>query len=314
MVYPDTSIVNQALSGNSIIITPALQKAVTPEARTPNNKRLLIAISANAVLWTGSFVALNKAWYAGYPRSSFHFFNDNSEWNQMDKAGHMWTAYQVSRVSGELWKWTGLNTNKAAVLGGLSGIMYQGIIEVQDGFSSEWGFSWGDLAANTAGAAAFVLQQTGWKDQRIQIKMSYWPYHYRPEFIDRRNQLFGKTIQERMLKDYNSQTYWLSMNMSAFLPGSNLPRWLNLSVGYGSNGLLGANSNRWRDKQGDMHERNDVHRVRRLYISPDIDLTRIRTKSRILRSVFFVLNSIKIPAPAIEFNSMGKLRVHALHF
>lgn len=79
---------------------------------------------------------------------------------------------------------------KAIWLGGLSGLAYQSIIEIQDGFSSEWGFSWGDMAANTLGAATFVAQQLGWKEQRLQIKLSYWPYDYNsPELVTRRNQL-----------------------------------------------------------------------------------------------------------------------------
>ncbi len=88
----------------------------------------------------------------------------------MDKFGHVWTAYQLSRVSGALWKWTGLNHTTSTILGGISGVAYQSIIEIQDGFSSEWGFSWGDMTANVIGASAYVAQELGWKDQRIQIK------------------------------------------------------------------------------------------------------------------------------------------------
>ncbi len=32
-------------------------------------------------------------------------------------------------------------------------------IEVSDAFMAEWGFSWGDMLANTAGSAFYVLQQ-----------------------------------------------------------------------------------------------------------------------------------------------------------
>src|SRR6188472_3997050 len=60
---------------------------------TPTRERIQIVARTNVALWAGSFFALNKAWYSGFPRSSFHFFNDNNEWNQMDKAGHMWTNY-----------------------------------------------------------------------------------------------------------------------------------------------------------------------------------------------------------------------------
>lgn len=278
-----------------------------------NKKRLWIVAGGNAVLWTGSFIALNQAWYAGYPRSSFHFFNDNAEWNQMDKAGHVWTSYQVSRGSAEAWKWSGLNRNKSAIFGGLSGIMYQSIIEIQDGFSEEWGFSWGDFAANIGGAGIYLFQELGWKEQRIQVKLSYWPYDYPDGISDRRNQLFGQSPMERILKDYNSQTYWISANIASFFPDSGIPSWLNISLGYGADGMLGGYSNVWQNKEGTTFDYSAVKRVRKLYLSPDIDLTRIRTKSKLLRTLLFTLNMIKIPAPAIEL-SKGKLRLKAFQF
>jgi len=279
-----------------------------------DTKRLWITIGANAAFWTGSYIALNKAWYADFPRSSFHFFNDDEEWNQMDKAGHAWTSYRLSRSSSALWKWTGLNDNTAAVLGGVSGLVYQGIIEVQDGFSAQWGFSWGDMGANAVGSALFVAQQFAWKDQRLQIKLSYTPYNYPPELTDRRNDLFGRSFTEQILKDYNSQAYWASVNIVSFFPDSNIPRWLNIALGYGSDGMLGARSNIWIDRDGKIHDHTAIIRTRRFYLSPDIDLTRIKTKNKLLRSAFFILNSIKIPAPAIELNSNGKFIGHVIKF
>lgn len=280
-----------------------------------DKKRAWLVAGAHAVFWGGSYLALDRAWYADYPKSSFHFFNDNQEWNQLDKAGHGWTTYQVSRLSGALWRWSGINHQQATWLGGASAMAYQSIIEIQDGFSSEWGFSWGDMAANVAGAAAYVAQELHWKEQRIQIKLSYWPYDYgTPELTKRADQLFGKSIPGRMLKDYNSQTYWLSANLHAFMPQSKLPRWLNLAVGYGSTGMLGGELNDWTDNEGKKHDRGDITRVRRFFISPDIDLTRIRTRSRFLRSLFFVVSMVKVPAPALELNSKGRLRARAVHW
>ncbi len=270
--------------------------------------------AANLTLWTASFIALNKSWYANYPRSSFHFFNDNAEWNQVDKAGHLWTNYLVTRLSTEMWKWTGLPEKKAVILGGVSGVAYQSIIEIQDGFSKEWGFSWGDMAFNVAGAAAFVTQELGWKDQRIQVKLSYWPYDYPTNLVPRRNQLFGKSTHERILKDYNSQTYWASANLSSFFQGSSIPKWLNVAVGYGADGMYGGRKNTWTDKNGAYFDRADIPRFRRFYLSPDVDLTKIKTNSGVLKVVFYVLNMVKVPAPALELNSTGKLQFHFMKF
>ncbi|MBO9573095.1 MAG: DUF2279 domain-containing protein [Chitinophagaceae bacterium] len=292
-----------------------MAQSFTADSQKVNNKRLWVAVGANALFWTGTYVALNKAWYSDYPKSSFHFFNDLPEWNQMDKAGHIWTTYQVGRASAELWKWAGLNNKTSAILGGASGLVYQSIIEIQDGFSSEWGFSWSDMGANLIGAGLFTLQEIGWKEQRIQVKMSYWPAEYpSDELIARRNELFGSSSLERILKDYNSQTYWLSANISSFLSKeSKFPKWLNIAFGYGADGLLGGRSNVWENNEGITVDYSYIPRIREFYLSPDIDLTRIKTKSKALRTVFFILSAIKIPAPALEISG-GKFSVKAIKF
>src|SRR5690606_18465967 len=128
----------------------------------------------------------------------------------------------------------------AAILGGASGMLYQAIIEMQDAYSADWGFSWGDIGSNIAGSALYVLQETGLKEQRMQIKMSYWPEKYEGALRTRSHHLFGTSAAERVLKDYNSQTYWISLNLASFFPDTKLPPWLNVAVGYGAEGLHGA--------------------------------------------------------------------------
>ena len=303
------------LSGLNSMAQDSSATSANPAPSNVNPKRLWLVAGAHAAFWTGSYIALNKAWYADYPKERFHFFNDNREWNQMDKVGHLWTTYQVSRASAGLWKWTGLGRSQSAWLGGLSGIAYQSIIEIQDGFSSEWGFSSMDMVCNIAGAGLFVGQELGWKEQRISLKLSYWPYDYAtPQLKARRNQLFGTGAAERLLKEYNSQTIWLSLNLRSFLPESGLPKWLNIAVGYGSDGLLGGRENIWTDEEGNEMDRTDIPRVRQFFISPDIDLTRISTRSKFLRTLLAVVNCLKIPAPALELNSRGRFKAHLIHY
>jgi hypothetical protein len=300
------------LSAQQDTISPDIIKP--PVSWSADKKKVLITSGAHAGLWAGSFITLNKAWYKDYPRSSFHLFNDNNEWNQVDKAGHLWTAYHFSRLSTELWRWSGLPNGKSILLGSLSGIAYQSIIEIHDGYSTEWGFSMGDMTANLAGAATYAFQEIVWKEQRLQIKFSNSPGKYPADLVERRNQLFGDGYMERILKDYNAQTYWLSGNLKSFLPSLNIPPWLNISVGYGAEGMLGGTMNVWIDKNGELHNRPDIARTRRFFLAPDVDLTKIKTKSSLLRSVFFVVNMIKFPAPALELNSKGRFRAHILYF
>lgn len=284
------------------------------DTSAPGKGRVWLVAGGHAAIWTGTFIALNKAWYSDYPKQEFHLFNDWAEWQQMDKVGHVWTSYQLSRISGDVWKWSGIDSKKAIWLGGASGLAFQSIIEILDGFSEKWGFSLYDMAANVVGSGLYVGQALTWKQQRIQIKYSYYPYAYPPELDPRATELFGSPGIERALKDYNSQTYWLNINLRDFFRNSGLPRWLNLSIGYNARLMLGGRENTWTDDAGNVYDYTEIPRYRRFLLSADIDLTRIRTNSPFLRSVFSVLNTVKIPAPALEYNTRGQWKFHGFYF
>jgi len=91
------------------------------------------------------------------------------------------------------------------------------IIEVFDGISEEWGFSWGDYLANIGGSGLYLLQQLKWKEQRIHIKFSSHINDYGNDGLNNRaDSIFGKNFFTRTLKDYNAQTYWVSINIKSF--------------------------------------------------------------------------------------------------
>ena len=272
-------------------------------------------VAAGSIIGYGSALAvLDRAWYAQYPRSSFHFYNDNGEWNQIDKIGHGWSAYQLTRASYHVWKWSGVSDKKAILFSGLSGPTFLTVIEILDGFSSKWGFSWGDMAANIGGSSLFITQQLGWKEQRIQFKFSFHKKNYENALEkNRANDLFGSSWSQRMLKDYNAQTYWLSANVRSFAPNARLPKWLNIAVGYSANNMFGGYTNTWTDKNGNQQSILKK-RERLFYVSPDIDLSKIKTKSKFLNSLFFCFNSLKMPLPAISIGTDGKLQFYPIHF
>ncbi|GAO45325.1 hypothetical protein FPE01S_05_00220 [Flavihumibacter petaseus NBRC 106054] len=295
-----------------IAVSCAAQDIHSGDTLTPPAYRKWVVAGGHAAVWTGTFIALNKAWYADYSRSNFHLFNDGSEWLQMDKAGHVWTAYQLGRASAATWKWAGFSDRKAAWFGAGSALAFQSIIEIQDGFSDKWGFSVWDMVANVSGAGIFLAQELGWKEQRLQVKMGYWPYDYPSDLVARRDELFGEGGSERVLKDYNSQTYWLSANLRSFFPDSGIPRWLNVSLGYSADLMLGGEENKWTTDDGVVVDRTDIPRVRRFYLSVDADLTKIRTRSKFLKSVFFLVNAVKVPAPSVQFSKDG-IRGYWIH-
>ncbi len=279
------------------------------------NRRIRIVAATNIVGYSVGMVGLYQAWYKNYPQGKFHTFNDTREWKQMDKLGHMYSAYAESKASMEFWRWSGISRKKRIWLGGMSGAAYQTVIEVLDGFSTEWGWSWGDFAANIAGSGLLVAQELAWDEQRVQMKWSVHRKRYNdPTLNARSNELFGKSTAERILKDYNGQTYWLSVAPKAFFPKSNLPAWLQLSVGTGTEGLFGGYENIATDKDGNItFYRLDIDRRRQWYLAPDIDLSKIKTDKKGIKVALQILNIFKFPTPSVEY-SRGKFSWNWLHF
>ena len=91
------------------------------------NKKNILLISEVAA-YTTALVGLNHLWYAGYPRSEFHFINDNCEWLQIDKVGHMTASYYTGVVGIKAYEWAGFNRNKAIWYGGMTGSFFLTII------------------------------------------------------------------------------------------------------------------------------------------------------------------------------------------
>ena len=281
----------------------------------PNKKRIWLVAGANIVGYSATMIALSSAWYSQYDRTKFHTFNDFPEWKQVDKVGHLYAAYIESRASMEMWRWTGIDRKKRIWIGGMSGAVYQPVIEVLDGYSAGWGWSWGDFGANILGSGAMIAQELAWDDQRIKLKFSFHNKTYSdPTLNQRSDKLFGKSTPERLLKDYNGQTYWASMNLKPFFKNSNLPEWLSVAVGYGAEGLFGGTENIGKDDNGNIiFNRPDIKRYRQWYIAPDFDLTKIKTNKKGLKFLFTVLSAFKFPTPSLELSN-GKFKVHAIHF
>jgi hypothetical protein len=267
-------------------------------------RRNTVVIS-ESVLAGSALIGLNQLWYADYAKSDFHFINDNNEWLQMDKSGHVFSSYHLGRCGYELLDWSGVGEKQKLIYGAGLGFAFLTVVEVFDGYSAEWGASTGDLIANATGTGLFVSQQLLWKEQRIVPKFSFHQTHYaalRPDVL-------GSTRNEEILKDYNGQTYWLSANVHSFFKTSNMPKWLNVAVGYGAEGMINGNNDK--NAAGITPE---IIRFRQYYFSFDVDLSRIETKSHVLKTLFSVFNTVKIPTPTFEITSHGKGKLKAFYF
>lgn len=170
-----------------------------------------------------------------------------------------------------------------------------------DGIHEGYGFSWGDIAANTMGSALVFGQELLFREQIVKYKFSYWESSY----SQNSNGYYGETAMNRLFKDYNGQTYWLSMPVNKMVFKQRLPAWLNIAIGYGANGMYGEFEN--------VSSYNGVaipatERYRQYLLSLDIDWPRIKTRSNFLKVVFKGMSFIKLPFPTIEYNSKGRFK------
>jgi len=274
----------------------------------PNKARIHLINYSIAAIYPASMVWLYTQWYKDYPQSSFHFFNDNGEGNQMDKFAHRWDAYGVSKPIMKLFYWSGMSKKKSALYGTGIAYLFQTTVEIFDGFSSEWGFSPGDAIANTLGAGTILSQQLLWDEQRITLKYSF----HQTKYAKYRPNILGSNVIEGILKDYNGLTCWMSINPYSFMnKSSKFPKWLSLGLGYGAEGMTGGYSN---PSEVDGKTIPVFDRYRQYYLAIDFDLARIETRSRFLSGLFKLINIIHLPSPAIEFNEGHQTKFRALYF
>ena len=154
----------------------------------------------------------------------------------------------------------------------------------------------------------FISQQLAWHQQKFMLKYSF----HQTAYAAYRPNLLGNNLIQNMIKDYNGHTYWISGNIRSFChEESKFPKWLNVAVGYGAEGMTGAFSNA---ESTDGHQIPAFTRYRKFFLSVDVDLTRIPTKSPFLRTMFTLLSFIKIPAPAIGYSTQGSWSFYPLYY
>lgn len=270
----------------------------SPQDSIPTKKRVILSSSIIGLGYASSLIALYDVWYAEFPKSKFHFYNDGSNWMQMDKFGHGFSGYLLSQKAGDSYRWSGVKKSYPWIGFGI-GMSYLGALEFMDAYNQGWGFSTYDVLANFSGGALYLSQELIFKKQLVLPKFSFFPSKYaayRPEVL-------GKNFPEQLLKDYNGQTYWFSFPIGGFAPSVKKMNWLCLSLGYSVDQKL----------VGDQDAYLDFRAARQFLVSLDIDLTRLPIKNPTLKKVLSQLNMIKIPFSALMIQQ-GNLSFKPISF
>jgi hypothetical protein len=308
-----------------LLILLSLSKGIFAQSRlftfpdTLNKKRLHWYIGTTTIATVGAFTGLQTLWYKDIPKSNFHFIDDLAEWNQMDKTGHFGGAFTITQTAYNMHKWCGVKDKKAIVYAGLLGFGLQSSLEIFDGFSTKWGASMSDIGFNAAGSLFFVGQQLLWNQQRILIKYSFnnGLETNDPILQARQKSLYGTSLIERSIKDYNGINLWLTVTPADFHPHPKKFQWLSIAVGYGAGGMYGGFENKWKVTINGVDSIIDytqnTERYRRFMIAPDINFERIKTKKKGWKAVLYVLNYMKTPSPALEINTKGEVIFYPIY-
>lgn len=197
---------------------------------------------AGSAVVGGSYVLMGAyAYYSWYlTEDQVGFFVTDDGWfgkdtyaGGTDKIGHSFANYVITRTGYDVLSWAGLSRNKALATSiGLDALFFTAI-EIKDGYTSNLGFSWGDIVSNLFGnllAAAFVLHPS--LDRSFDFRLEYYPSE---EYIAAAKD--SGTVNA--VEDYTGMTYGLWYHLGE-VPGlSKLPvlawlRFLDVGVTYGS--------------------------------------------------------------------------------
>ena len=255
--------------------------------------RLSSMLGAIAIVNTVGYTYQRKVWYTEETTvfHSLEFINDWNKYQQMDKFGHFTDAYFTSDLSAKIYRWSGLSGNSSVWYGALTGWLWMLEIEVSDAFMAEWGFSWGDMLANTAGSAFFVLQQFNYDALGgIQPKISW---HKSEAWKEMR---YHKDPQA-LIEDYEGMTFWLTVNPHHYFPDSwkkNYSEWLaplGLAIG------VSAKDIGWYPWAG----------YKEYFIGLDVDLKKLPIwgDSGLMKFITSEINFLRLPLPTIRFSSQG---------
>ena len=166
--------------------------------------------------------------------SEFHWsdegwFGTDSVAGGADKLGHAFAFYASTRLlTTALGEWAGQPRADAIRLAAVTSAAVSLAIEVFDGYTLEYGFSWQDMAMNLLGVGAgMLLENYPRLDELIDLRLQYWPSDDAKEY--------GQT---NPFNDYSGQTYLLVFKASGVPELQRNPwlRYVELQFGYGSRG------------------------------------------------------------------------------
>jgi len=240
----------------------------------PDEQKLFILGASSALVFIYAYGIENTMWWKG-EKSSFHF-NWQQDWTYAlgaDKFGHFFFGYFLSSLYSRGLQWCNINLQKSLLYSSIISLTYQTFVEIRDGFSRRYGFSWGDFIADIFGSFMPYFQNNIDFIKELRFKISYYP-----------SERFKHNSNRYIIDDYESTFDWISFPLNKLLPKKLriFPSFLNIAFGHSVQGL---------ESKFPRH---------RLFLSLDFNAEAIPLKGKFWKNFLRIINFYHFPAPAIQ--------------
>jgi hypothetical protein len=242
--------------------------------------RLSIVLGGMFTAWLSMHIYYNRTWWKNKV-SFFKFAEDPFYARDVDKLSHVYTANLIAVSSSELFDWSGLNPTLSMALGSVTAIAYETYIEINDGFSPDWGYDWGDMAGNFVGALYPIAQRYVPILRTVNVKWSF-----KPSWLEKKLRNYPD-----LLDDYTSMKFWITFNPYDLL-SKKMQKWYPSILGFGLGVTL----------QNASHLISGANAYREWFLAFDIDITKLPGNTGFLKALKKILNFYHIPTPGIKIS------------
>lgn len=200
-------------SGTEAAPMPVREEAPL-EAESPQDHRVLSMAITGGVF--GALYGWNYlAWYLhadNSPSLRFHdegWFGIRTYAGGADKLGHAWANYAIGRGAAGILEWGGWGQRTSVATATAATFGFFLMTELKDGYTKDYGFSWGDVVANLAGNL-FGVAFEAWPalDRAIDLRLEYWP-----------SKPFRRSIASKgpfnSSEDYTGQRFFVAYHLSS---------------------------------------------------------------------------------------------------
>ncbi len=145
--------------------------AATDTAPGRRNQQIMSAYAGATLLWG------YNAWWQDADKTSFHFTNEgwfgaDTYRGGADKIGHLYFHYTSQRLLDGAFRWAGNDRRTAARLAAQVVGVTSVLIEITDGFTEEYGFSYEDLLIDFAGIGmGYLVDKHPALDNKLDFRL-----------------------------------------------------------------------------------------------------------------------------------------------